>query len=199
MAWAVARGSSFQKVNKVNSKFLMVIELAISRLDSPLVISPLVMTDELRCAGEATMSTTPNVEDVGEDERAAEGDRRDDELRRLRIQVNQLKNIIRKLTGQVRDSDDDHENGSDSDHDREEGHVGSKTPKKRRKRADRAFDFTLYKRRHVLFRIAYFGWDLHGFAVQETSGKTVESELFRALKRTKLIQSRETSNYHRLC
>ena len=46
-------------------------------------------------------------------------------------------------------------------------------------------------------RVAYFGWDYHGFAVQETTGKTIESELFSALKKTRLIEDRESSNYHR--
>merc|ERR1719495_2296918 len=37
-----------------------------------------------------------------------------------------------------------------------------------------------------------------GFAVQEdAAGKTIESELFAALIRTRLIESRQTSNYHR--
>ena len=46
-------------------------------------------------------------------------------------------------------------------------------------------------------KVTYFGWDYHGFAVQEITGKTIESELFRALAVTRLIEGRETSNYHR--
>jgi len=90
--------------------------------------------------------------------------------------VDQLKNIIKKLT--------DQQDGVDE-------------RRRRQKAGGRAFDFRLYRRRHVLFRVAYFGWNYHGFAVQETTGKTVESELFRALTLTRLIESRETSNYHR--
>ena len=45
--------------------------------------------------------------------------------------------------------------------------------------------------------MCYFGWDYHGFAVQEITGKTIESELFKALTLTKLIKCREESNYHR--
>lgn len=41
------------------------------------------------------------------------------------------------------------------------------------------------------------GWDYQGFATQEESIKTIEHHLFAALKRTCLIESRETSNYHR--
>ena len=33
--------------------------------------------------------------------------------------------------------------------------------------------------------------------MKEMTGKTIESELFRALAVTRLIESRETSNYHR--
>ena len=49
----------------------------------------------------------------------------------------------------------------------------------------------------VALHICYFGWDYHGFAVQEITGKTIESELFNALTLTKLIKCREESNYHR--
>eukprot|EP00095_Tigriopus_kingsejongensis_P007450 snap_masked-scaffold403_size186359-processed-gene-0.34 protein:Tk07450 transcript:snap_masked-scaffold403_size186359-processed-gene-0.34-mRNA-1 annotation:"trna pseudouridine synthase 3" len=103
-----------------------------------------------------------------------------EEVRKLRLQVLQLKNVIKKLTGQT-----DH--GSEA-----EGQMGS-----RKRKTPRPFDYTLYKKRHVLLQVAYFGWDYYGFAVQEITGKTIESELFRALLLTRLIESRETSNYHR--
>jgi hypothetical protein len=60
----------------------------------------------------------------------------------LYIQVSQLKNIIAKLTGQESSS----------------GKSSKKNP--------RPFDMALYKKRHVLLQIAYFGWDFCGFAVQ---------------------------------
>ena len=107
-----------------------------------------------------------------------------EEVRRLRAQVFQLKNIIKKLTGQ-----ENPETDASEDHDR------GRNDKRRKK--ERKFDFSLYKKRHVLFKVSYFGWDYHGFAVQEITGKTIESELFRALAVTRLIESRETSNYHR--
>lgn len=59
------------------------------------------------------------------------------------------------------------------------------------------FEFAKFKRRHVLLKVCYFGWDYMGFAVQEDAGKTIESELFAALLRTRLIESRQISNYHR--
>lgn len=59
------------------------------------------------------------------------------------------------------------------------------------------FEFSRYKRRHVLLKVCYFGWDYLGFATQEDAGKTIESELFAALLRTRLIESRESANYHR--
>lgn len=104
---------------------------------------------------------------------------RDDEVSKLRLQVTQLKNIIKKLTGQ------------------EEGGMGKREAKSRAKKGARPFDHDLYKRRHVALQVAYFGWDYYGFAVQEIAGKTIESELFRALTLTKLIRDRESSNYHR--
>ena len=36
----------------------------------------------------------------------------------------------------------------------------------------------------------YLGWDYHGFAVQEDTDQTIETALFEALTRTKLIESR---------
>ena len=61
------------------------------------------------------------------------------------FQVSQLKNIIAKLTGQE-----------------------SSSGKSKKKNA-RPFDMALYKKRHVLLQVAYFGWDFCGFAVQVTS------------------------------
>jgi len=38
---------------------------------------------------------------------------------------------------------------------------------------------------------------MQGFAVQEDTEKTIEAALFDALLKTRLIESRATSNYHR--
>jgi len=38
---------------------------------------------------------------------------------------------------------------------------------------------------------------MQGFAVQEDTEKTIEAALFQALLKTRLIESRATSNYHR--
>ena len=101
-----------------------------------------------------------------------------EKIRRLEAQVLQLKNIIIKLTHQQSKE----EQGSD---------LGSFQKK------GRPFDFNLYTKRHVALHVCYFGWDFHGFAVQEITGRTIESELFHALTLTKLITKREESNYHR--
>lgn len=69
--------------------------------------------------------------------------------------------------------------------------VSSKAQKQRK------FDWSSAHKRHVLLKITYFGWDYQGFACQEDSNDTIESNLFRALSRTCLIESRATSNYHR--
>ena len=102
-----------------------------------------------------------------------EGETDAEKIKRLEAQVVQYKNIITKLTGQEKVK-----------------------PGKSHKKG-RVFEHELYCKRHVALHICYFGWNYHGFAVQETTGKTIESELFNALLLTKLIQSRETSNYHR--
>lgn len=60
-----------------------------------------------------------------------------------------------------------------------------------------SFDFCKYKKRHVALKFLYLGWDYAGFAAQIHSEKTIEEQMFKAMLKTKLIESRETSNYHR--
>lgn len=75
---------------------------------------------------------------------------------------------------------------------------GEENRSKQKKRgAERPFDFSAHPRRHVALRLAYLGWQYQGFAVQENTDNTVEARLFEALLKTKLIQDRQTSNYHR--
>ncbi|XP_061822076.1 tRNA pseudouridine(38/39) synthase [Nerophis lumbriciformis] len=62
---------------------------------------------------------------------------------------------------------------------------------------ERTFDFTAHPRRHVALRLAYLGWIYQGFAVQENTDNTVEARIFEALLKTRLIQDRQSSNYHR--
>ncbi|XP_029954103.1 tRNA pseudouridine(38/39) synthase [Salarias fasciatus] len=77
--------------------------------------------------------------------------------------------------------------------------VNPSSSKKERKKGgrDRPFDFSLHPRRHVALRLAYLGWAYQGFAVQENTDNTVEARLFDALLKTRLIQDRQSSNYHR--
>ncbi|XP_013409956.1 tRNA pseudouridine(38/39) synthase isoform X2 [Lingula anatina] len=93
------------------------------------------------------------------------------QIQQLQAHVTQLKNIIAR--------------------DRAEGKA------KERRKQQRPFDFTKYNTRHVALKIAYLGWDYHGFAVQEDTDKTIEAALFDALIKTRLIESRATSCYHR--
>ncbi|KAI5631108.1 tRNA pseudouridine synthase domain-containing protein [Phthorimaea operculella] len=68
-------------------------------------------------------------------------------------------------------------------------------PEKHEKK--KPYDFKKCHFRRILLRILYFGWDYNGLAVQEDSNQTIEHHLFSALTRTCLIESRETSQYHR--
>ncbi|XP_013175986.1 PREDICTED: tRNA pseudouridine(38/39) synthase [Papilio xuthus] len=61
----------------------------------------------------------------------------------------------------------------------------------------RPFDFKKCHFRRVLLRILYFGWNYQGLAVQEDTTQTIEHHLFNALTKSCLIESRETSQYHR--
>ncbi|XP_074072490.1 tRNA pseudouridine(38/39) synthase isoform X2 [Macrotis lagotis] len=68
---------------------------------------------------------------------------------------------------------------------------------KPKKRQQRNFNFSAYGQRHVALRIAYLGWGYQGFASQENTNNTIEEKLFEALTKTRLVESRQTSNYHR--
>jgi len=93
-------------------------------------------------------------------------------VKKLEMHVQQLRNVIAK-------------------------NDNSALPKAKNKQNQRKFDFTRYKRRRILLRVSYFGWDYNGYATQDDSGKTIESELFAALLQTKLVKDRTVSNYHR--
>ncbi|KAG8238348.1 hypothetical protein J437_LFUL017241 [Ladona fulva] len=62
---------------------------------------------------------------------------------------------------------------------------------------ERKFDFSKCSKRHIFLKLLYLGWDYQGFATQEDTNKTIEWELFEALKKSCLIDERATSNYHR--
>ena len=59
------------------------------------------------------------------------------------------------------------------------------------------FDFSRYHKRHVALKMAYIGWDYHGFASQESTENTIESHFFTALCKACLIENRADCNYSR--
>ncbi|KAL8173772.1 UNVERIFIED_CONTAM: tRNA pseudouridine synthase 3 [Gekko kuhli] len=71
------------------------------------------------------------------------------------------------------------------------------TAGKTKKRQQRPFDFSAYGRRHVALKIAYLGWEYQGFASQENTTNTIEEKLFESLVKTRLVETRQSSNYHR--
>ena len=77
-------------------------------------------------------------------------------VKSLEIHVQQLRNVIAKMDN-------------------------SSLPQARTKQKERKFDFSKYKRRHILLQVSYLGWNYLGFATQDDAGKTIESELFAAL------------------
>ncbi|KAG8447377.1 hypothetical protein GDO86_014737 [Hymenochirus boettgeri] len=68
---------------------------------------------------------------------------------------------------------------------------------KPKQRPQRAFDFSAHPKQHVALKLAYLGWGYQGFASQENTRNTVEETVFDALVKTRLVESRQTSNYHR--
>nr|KAG5692069.1 hypothetical protein BaRGS_021501 [Batillaria attramentaria] len=96
------------------------------------------------------------------------------------------------------------ENGADNetDHDLENGCLvidEERCSMEREETPDDEEDdkYVGYNTRHVALKVAYLGWDYQGFVVQEDTDKTIEAALFDCLLKTRLIESRETSNYHR--
>ncbi|AWP17793.1 putative tRNA pseudouridine(38/39) synthase [Scophthalmus maximus] len=77
------------------------------------------------------------------------------------------------------------------------GSSSSSSKKGKKANKERPFDFSAHPRRHAALRLAYLGWAYQGFAVQENTDNTVEARLFEALLKTRLIQDRQSSNYHR--
>ncbi|XP_019625002.1 PREDICTED: tRNA pseudouridine(38/39) synthase-like [Branchiostoma belcheri] len=109
--------------------------------------------------------------------------RKPEELTReeLIVKVNQLQEIVSRLEST---------NNATTEQ--------SVTQKKQRKqKPQRKFDFTKYNTRHVALKIAYLGWSYDGFQSQDTTDNTIEARLFEALTKTRLIEKRQTSNYHR--
>nr|AAH75766.1 Zgc:56653 protein [Danio rerio] len=103
----------------------------------------------------------------------------------LRVRVKALEEELERLKAQLRAETEEKSQTPES---------GSRQKKQR---VEKPFDFSAHPRRHVALRLAYLGWQYQGFAVQENTDNTVEARLFEALLKTKLIQDRQTSCYHR--
>ncbi|XP_071318920.1 tRNA pseudouridine(38/39) synthase [Trachinotus anak] len=119
--------------------------------------------------------------------------------------IKELEAELEKLKSQLRESSGDGEdmeltsspptNGNPGC--KPDGNTISSRRKGRKANKERPFDFSAHPRRHVALRLAYLGWAYQGFAVQENTDNTVEARLFEALLKTRLIQDRQSSNYHR--
>eukprot|EP01105_Mastigella_eilhardi_P002637 TRINITY_DN1333_c0_g1_i7.p1 TRINITY_DN1333_c0_g1~~TRINITY_DN1333_c0_g1_i7.p1 ORF type:complete len:483 (-),score=114.45 TRINITY_DN1333_c0_g1_i7:1064-2488(-) len=70
-------------------------------------------------------------------------------------------------------------------------------PEKAGKAEKRTFDMCKFWQRHIAVKIAYVGWQFHGFPAQDSSDNTVEAHMFGALRKTKLIVDRDSSCYSR--
>jgi hypothetical protein len=56
------------------------------------------------------------------------------------------------------------------------------------KSTNRIFDFSKHGKCKIALRVAYAGWDMHGFAWQKDSSNTVEQALFEALEKTRCVR-----------
>ncbi|KAL4660508.1 tRNA pseudouridine(38/39) synthase [Arapaima gigas] len=112
----------------------------------------------------------------------------------LQEQVRQLEEEVERLRALLREKEC---TGAEPEPGRKNIQVDEGKTKGKKRGQTRVFDFSVHPRRHVALRVAYLGWDYQGFAVQENTDNTVEARLFEALMKTKLIQDRQSSNYHR--
>ncbi|XP_077406521.1 tRNA pseudouridine(38/39) synthase isoform X2 [Vanacampus margaritifer] len=103
--------------------------------------------------------------------------------------IKQLEGELEKLKSQL--------NGNHVDSSPSPNNEKTNVKKGKKAGKERPFDFSAHPRRHVALRLAYLGWSYQGFAVQENTDNTVEARLFEALLKTRLIQDRQSSNYHR--
>ncbi|XP_028287960.1 tRNA pseudouridine(38/39) synthase [Parambassis ranga] len=119
----------------------------------------------------------------------------------LKQRITELEAELEKLRSQLKQSNgpEDDMTSSPPPHKNTDCRSDGKNTRKEKRKAgkDRPFDFTVHPRRHVALRLAYLGWTYNGFAVQENTDNTVEARLFEALLKTRLIQDRQSSNYHR--
>lgn len=115
-------------------------------------------------------------------------------VRDLEGEVEKLKTKLREKEG---DGDEVEVNTKTGPDGKDEPHESSGRKKGKRRDQGRPFDFSAHPRRHVALRLAYLGWAYQGFAVQENTDNTVEARLFEAVLKTRLIQDRQSSNYHR--
>ncbi|KAM8962413.1 tRNA pseudouridine(38/39) synthase [Pelodytes ibericus] len=104
----------------------------------------------------------------------------EEELIRLRQRVRDLESEVQRLGGIC-----------------VTGETQDQPQKVRKLRPQRPFNFSAHPKQHVALRLAYLGWGYHGFASQENTRNTVEEVIFNALMKTRLLEDRQTSNYHR--
>ncbi|CAG8474016.1 5881_t:CDS:2 [Paraglomus brasilianum] len=71
--------------------------------------------------------------------------------------------------------------------------------KNKKTRRNRQFDMSKYSQRYIAFKVAYLGWNYHGFAVQadEETCPTVEGQIFKALMAAKLITDPSSCKFSR--
>ncbi|XP_075704973.1 tRNA pseudouridine(38/39) synthase [Rhinoderma darwinii] len=104
------------------------------------------------------------------------------EVTRLRQRVRDLEREVQRLQGLLCPQSAGTQEGA---------------PRPPKQRAQRPFHFSAHPTQHVALRLAYLGWNYQGFASQENTSNTVEETLFGALTKTRLVENRQSSNYHR--
>ncbi|XP_072467604.1 tRNA pseudouridine(38/39) synthase isoform X1 [Notamacropus eugenii] len=113
------------------------------------------------------------------------------------IETNQTETLLKRIQELEREVQRLQQEQSDKKNPNIKGESSTEAGKPKKRQQQRAFNFSAYGQRHVALRIAYLGWGYQGFASQENTNNTIEEKLFEALTKTRLVESRQTSNYHR--
>ncbi|MFH4976656.1 hypothetical protein AB6A40_003365 [Gnathostoma spinigerum] len=69
--------------------------------------------------------------------------------------------------------------------------------KTKAKKKPREFDFFRFPKRRIALMFLYYGWDYDGLVVQQSTEKTVEEEMKKALLKTRLIEKWSTCEWSR--
>ncbi|EFA74899.1 tRNA pseudouridylate synthase [Heterostelium album PN500] len=102
--------------------------------------------------------------------------------------------LIELILSSSSNQKDNKNNNNNSSNNKQQQQQPKKKKDKKRKRTSE-IDFDKCYKRYIALKVAYLGWDYHGFAAQQITEETIEGHLIRALQKTCLINDIKNCNY----